>query len=123
GYLSKETQFRCKICPDAVGGVADVACADAWYGDEDGYPSFDEQDGRSLIVTRTEAGDRLVESALAAGALAAEPLDPIEIEKMQPSQARRKRLVLARTAVLPFLLQPRPRLRGLRVLDAARRGP
>ena len=42
GYLSKEVQFRCKICPDAVGGVADIACADAWYGDGDGYPSFDE---------------------------------------------------------------------------------
>jgi coenzyme F420 hydrogenase subunit beta len=120
-FLSKETQFRCKICPDAVGGVADVACADAWYGDEEGYPSFDEQEGRSLIITRTEAGDRLVSAALAAGVLAAEPLDPDEIIKMQPAQARRKRLVLARTAALPLLLQPRPRSAGLRVLEAARR--
>ena len=53
--LSREVQYRCKICPDAVGGVADIAAADAWYGDEGGYPSFDEQEGRSLIVARTEA--------------------------------------------------------------------
>ena len=33
GYLSKAVQFRCKLCPDGVGGAADVACADAWYGD------------------------------------------------------------------------------------------
>ncbi|PZQ55160.1 MAG: hypothetical protein DI570_22480, partial [Phenylobacterium zucineum] len=54
GHLSKEVQFRCKICPDAVGGVADIACADAWYGDDAGYPSFAEQEGRSLIMARTE---------------------------------------------------------------------
>jgi len=122
-HLSKEVQFRCKICPDAVGGVADIACADAWYGDEEGYPSFDEQEGRSLIITRTDAGDRLLESALAKGALSVEPLPIAEIEKMQPSQARRKRLILARTAALPFALQPRPRMQGLQVAAAARRAP
>ena len=121
GHLSKEVQFRCKICPDAVGGVADIACADAWYGDDDGYPSFEEQEGRSLIVTRTAAGDKLLASAMAAGAVAADPLEPGEIDKMQPSQARRKRLVLARTLALPATLQPQPRMTGLGVLQAARR--
>lgn len=121
GHLSKEVQFRCKICPDAVGGVADIACADAWYGDEEGYPSFEEQEGRSLIVSRTEAGERLLDAALAAGALTAEPLDIGEIDKMQPSQARRKRLVLARTAALPLVLQPWPRMTGVQVTEAARR--
>ena len=120
-YLSKEVQFRCKICPDAVGGVADVACADAWYGDDDGYPSFDEAEGRSLIVARTEAGERLLSGAMACGALVAEPLDIGEIDRMQPSQARRKRLVLARVASLPFTLQPWPSMRGLSVLAAAAR--
>lgn len=119
GHLSKEVQFRCKICPDAVGGVADIACADAWYGDDDGYPSFEEQAGRSLIVTRTEAGDRLLESAIAAGAIAAEPLNPDEIEKMQPSQARRKRLILSRMLALPVTLQPWPRMARLQILRAA----
>ena len=122
GHLSKEVQFRCKICPDAVGGVADIACADAWYGDDEGYPSFEEEAGRSLIISRTEVGERLLESALAAGALAADLLEAQEIVKMQPSQARRKRLVLARTAPLPLLLQPTPTMAGLKVLGAARRG-
>jgi coenzyme F420 hydrogenase subunit beta len=121
GYLSKEVQFRCKICPDAIGGVADIACADAWYGDEKGYPKFDEQDGRSLIISRTDAGEQLLRSALQAGAVAGEPLDPAEIDGMQPSQARRKRLVLSRLAALPATLQPAPRMTGLRVAEAARR--
>jgi coenzyme F420 hydrogenase subunit beta len=122
-HLSKEVQFRCKICPDAVGGVADIACADAWYGDEEGYPSFDEQEGRSLIMVRTEAGERLFASAMAEGALSAEPLPMAEIAKMQPAQARRKRLVLARTAALPLVGQPRPRMSGLAVGRAARKAP
>lgn len=119
-HLSKEVQFRCKICPDAVGGVADIACADAWYGDDEGYPSFTEQEGRSLIVTRTEAGERFVDSALAARRIEVEPLPIEEIDKMQPSQANRKRLVLARTSALPLVLQPRPRMRSLKVGEAAR---
>lgn len=122
-HLSKEVQFRCKICPDAVGGVADVACADAWYGDDDGYPSFDEQEGRSLIISRTQAGDGLIESARQAGVLVTEALPVTEIDKMQPSQARRKRLVLSRVAALPITLNPRPRMRGLKVLAAAKLAP
>lgn len=121
GHLSKEVQFRCKICPDAVGGAADIACADAWYGDEDGYPSFDEQEGRSLIITRTEKGDGLLEDARKAGVLSAETLPIAEVDKMQPSQARRKRLVLARTASLPATLNPSPRMGGLKVVAAAMR--
>jgi coenzyme F420 hydrogenase subunit beta len=121
GYLSKEVQFRCKICPDAVGGVADIACADAWYGGESGYPTFEELAGRSLIVSRTTAGEALLRGAVAAGVLSTEPLAIGEIDLMQPSQAARKRLILARTAALAVLLRPRPAMRGLKVMDAGRR--
>lgn len=121
GHLSKEVQFRCKICPDAVGGAADVALADAWYGGEAGYPSFDERDGRSLVVARTRAGEALVRNAVAADALRIEPLDIDEIDLMQPSQARRKRLVAARRAALIATAQPRPDVRGTAVSLAARR--
>jgi coenzyme F420 hydrogenase subunit beta len=122
GHLSKEVQLRCKICPDAIGGVADIACADAWYGDENGFPDFNEQAGRSLIVTRSAAGEKLLADALAAGALTVDPLDVSSIDEMQPAQARRKRLVRARMTALRLTLQPRPRMDGLMVDDAARRG-
>jgi coenzyme F420 hydrogenase subunit beta len=120
GHLSKEVQFRCKICPDAVGGVADVACADAWYGDEDGYPAFEEAEGRSLVIARTEVGQRLLERAVEAGEMEVTPLDPSEIDRMQPGQTRRKRLVLARSLSLPLTLQPVPAMSGLMVARAAR---
>lgn len=120
GHLSKEVQFRCKICPDAVGGTADIACADAWYGGETGYPTFEEQDGRSLIISRSDAGERLLTGAVGAGAIAVEPLAIEEIDLMQPSQARRKRLVAARDAALVVTAQPRVAMGGTFVGAAAR---
>ena len=121
GYLAKEVQFRCKICPDAVGGSADIACADAWYGDDGGYPAFEERDGRSLIVSRTARGEAILDQALSAGALEIEPLAVDEIDKMQPSQALRKSLVRARTAALAATLQPTLDTRGVMAGEAAAR--
>lgn len=121
GYLSKDVQFRCKVCPDAVGGVADVACADAWYGGESGYPTFEEQEGRSLVMTRTVAGMSILDAALAAGALTTEPLAVGEIDLMQPAQARRKRQVAGRLLALAVTLRPTPVMRGLGLGEAARR--
>lgn len=121
--LSKEVQFRCKICPDAVGAAADVACADAWYGDDRGYPSFEEAEGRSLVMARTPAGLTLVDSARAAGQLATEPLAVGEIIKMQPHQARRKRQVLSRLLAMRVVGRPVPAYRGVALREAAAREP
>ncbi len=117
--LSKEVQFRCKICPDAVGGAADVACADAWYGDDRGYPSFDEQDGRSLVIARTPAGLALLDAARAAARIETAPLAMAEIIRMQPHQARRKRQILSRLAAMAVAGRPRPRYRGQQLWQAA----
>ncbi|WP_225206451.1 Coenzyme F420 hydrogenase/dehydrogenase, beta subunit C-terminal domain [Novosphingobium huizhouense] len=122
-HLSREVQFRCKICPDAVGASADIACADAWFGDADGYPTFDEQDGRSLIQARTERGQAFLEDALRAAAVVAEPIDVSAIEAMQPFQARRKRAIRYRVAACKVLGRPVPEMRGTRVAEAARQAP
>lgn len=122
-HLSSAVQARCKICPDGVGGVADVACADAWYGGESGYPQFEEQDGRSLTLTRTPAGEALLASAERAGAVSTSPLALDEIDLMQPGQVRRKRALQARLAGLRVLARPVPRMRGLRIAEAGRRVP
>lgn len=119
-HLSKEVQFRCKVCPDAVGGAADIACADAWYGGESGYPQFEEQDGRSLIMVRSTVGRTLLDKAVAAGRMRAETLDEKEIILMQPAQARRKRLVKARFAAMRLAGRRPPRAKGLLIDEASR---
>ena len=122
GILSKRVQFRCKICPDGTGAFADVVCADAWHGDERGYPCFEEQDGRSLILTRTRMGEDLVRAAEAAGAIRTEPLAAAEILSMQPFQAKRKRMTLSRLAAMAVLGRRLPRFRGLDLGRAALMG-
>ena len=62
-----------------------------------------------------------IEDLIADGAIGAEPLDVGKIDEMQPSQASRKRLILARTAALSATLQPKPAMRGLAVAAAAKR--
>lgn len=93
--LNRHLQFRCKICPDGTGEFADVVCADAWYG-KDGYPDFEERDGRSLILSRTPAGESLVSQAVRAGVISVSGLALEEVDRMQPYQRNRKQMVLGR---------------------------
>ena len=123
-FLSSRVQLRCKICPDATGMTADIVCADAWFGDERGYPLFDEAEGRSLIIARTARGQAVLEAARTARFIETEPATVEDVGRMQPYQARRRRLVLSRVAVLALLGRFYPRYRGLRLVSAARRtGP
>jgi coenzyme F420 hydrogenase subunit beta len=119
GILSKHVQFRCKICPDGTGGFADVACGDAWYADDKGYPLFEESEGRSLIVSRTRKGEDLVRRAIEADYIVAQNLEVAEIAKMQPSQARRKQLVMSRLSAMALVGRIMPRFVGLHLCNAA----
>jgi coenzyme F420 hydrogenase subunit beta len=48
---------RCRVCPDALAELADVSVGDAWLD------RFTGSDGVSDIITRTPAGDSLLEKA------------------------------------------------------------
>lgn len=119
GLLSSTVQFRCKICPDAVGGAADLAFADAWRLDPQGAPSFAEAEGRSLVIARTPPGLELLAAAEAQGRVALAALPIAAIDAMQPAQARRKRLIVARLAALVVTGQQRPDYAGVKVAAAA----
>ncbi len=119
--LSKHVQPRCKICADGTGMSADVVFADAWYGDEAGYPTFDEQDGRSLVLGRTRKGEALIKAAISGGYLATTALDPKDIEAMQPYQLRRTRLALSRIAAMRVAGRHATRFTGLALWRFSRR--
>ncbi len=112
GVLSKHVQLRCKICADGVGMSADLVFADAWYGDAAGYPLFEEAEGRSLVLVRTEKGKALAAAAEAAGQLATHPLPAAEIDAMQPYQLRRTRLTLSRLLAMRATGRPTVRYKG-----------
>lgn len=117
--LRRYVQFRCKICPDGSGGLADIVCADAWYSDENGYPLFDEEEGRSLIITRTVLGEQLVKAAMDNAAIVAEPVSKSDIALMQPSHVIRRRLIASRISAMAVLGNHVPRYKGFNLLRAA----
>jgi coenzyme F420 hydrogenase subunit beta len=108
-----DIQFRCKICPDAIGELADLACPDAWIM-EDGKPVHREADGRNLFIARTEAGERLVAEAAAAGAIAIEPFAPAELEAMHGDHRPRKTEWPARVRALAAEGEPAPSYENFR---------
>jgi coenzyme F420 hydrogenase subunit beta len=119
--LNRHLQFRCKVCPDGTGEFADIVFADAWYGEE-GYPDFEEREGRSLILVRTEEGEQALKAAQDGGYIDTEPLSPQEISKMQPYQETRKRMALARLLAVVLKKGLLPRFAGLRLVRCASEG-
>lgn len=108
--LNRHLQFRCKICPDGTGEFADVTFADAWEESEDGYPSFEERPGESLIITRTTIGQRLVEEAINKNFLAIQQrrITTSLLEKIQPYQAERKKAVIPRLIAMQMMQRQIP---------------
>ena len=101
--LRSHTHKLCIVCPDGIGEQADLVAADAWYGTEDGYPVFEEADGRSLIMTRTPTGRDLLAKAREAGRIECSALDVREIDVMQPGQRKRRRELGLRIAAYRLL--------------------
>lgn len=116
--LGRRLPFRCKICPDGVGELADVVCGDAWHM-QNGMPSFEERPGRSLILARTTVGQHLVEEALAAGFLQASEYDLQDLEVIQPYQKNRRQAIAPRLFALRLVGRPVPQYKGFFLLRNA----
>ena len=82
---------------------------------------FDENDGRSLIVTRTLKGEEMVQAAMAAGYIDADEIRADDIDPMQPGQLNRKTLVLARLLAVRLLGSRQPIFKGQLLRAAASR--
>lgn len=117
GWLGKkwfyDMQFRCKICPDAVGENADVSAPDGWIV-RDGKPLYDEAPGRNIAIARTERGERLLDAAVRAGFLELAPMTVRELEAMHANHPPRKMGGPVQLAVLRVLRQPSLRAPGYR---------
>ena len=109
--LGKRLQFRCKICPDGVGELADVVCGDAWHIKE-GLPSFEEKPGQSLILARTAKGRQLLKDSEIAGYLKTQEFDLQILGTIQPYQKNRRRAIAPRLLALWLMRKPLPRYEG-----------
>jgi coenzyme F420 hydrogenase subunit beta len=104
---SYDIQFRCKICPDAIGELADVSCPDGWVMDG-GRPIHEEAPGVNLLIARTERGERLVADAAAAGAIELAPFAIDQLDAMHGDHLPRKLENPARIAALRIMGEPTP---------------
>jgi coenzyme F420 hydrogenase subunit beta len=116
--LGKRLQLRCKICPDSVGELADISFGDAWHI-KNGRPSFDESPGRTLILVRSERGQKFFNAACDSGFLEVEtfPIDQLAI--IQPYQINRKMSLLPRLLALRLSGCPTPRFEGFHLVRMA----
>ena len=117
---SYDIQFRCKICPDAIGELADVACPDGWIM-EDGKPLHREAPGVNIAIARTEAGRGLVQRAAAAGALTPDSFQLKDMYAMHGDHLDRKLGYPARNLGLALAGQPRLIVRNYRARAAVMR--
>jgi coenzyme F420 hydrogenase subunit beta len=116
-----DIQFRCKICPDAIGELSDVSCPDSWVM-VDGKPIHEEAPGANLFIARTAAGERLVAAAAAAGAIELEPFTIEELDRQHADHVTRKIENPARVRALGMEGEPEPsfaRFRADRMVELA----
>ncbi|CAM5403192.1 Coenzyme F420 hydrogenase OS=Stutzerimonas stutzeri OX=316 GN=CXK95_16365 PE=4 SV=1 [Stutzerimonas stutzeri] len=111
--LNRHLQTRCKICRTASAS-SPISSADGWEGDEKGYPSFEERDGNSLILIRTDKGRELFRNAEADGVVQAEAFDTAGIFAIRPFQYYRRTTILPRLWAMKLLMLKNAQLQGLR---------
>lgn len=107
GILQKHRQWRCHVCADHTGEMADVAVGDPWY-----RPTGDDP-GRSLVLVRTETGRAAVRRAVEAGVLTLEPVGPETLPASQMNLLRTRGSVWGRRVALRAALLPTPRFKGM----------
>ena len=121
--LGPTTQWRCKVCPDGVGESADIVAADYWQVDGRGYPMFNEGDGTSALIARTERGADVIRAAAAAGIIHIEIAEMDSLAAVQPLQRDRRSFLAAR--ILGSILAGRatPVFRGFGLIRLSLRHP
>lgn len=116
--------YRCKICPDGTGEAADIVAADTWPGATPTVQRMASDPGTNVVITRTLAGERLLDSAVGSGHLElGAPATIADLDMWQPHQVVKKQASWARqmgrrvAGAVPIAID------GLRSTELARSQP
>lgn len=88
-YLGKDIHFRCKICPDSIGTIADISVGDSWLT-ENGKVVFNDKPGISCVLVHTETGKQLMDVMDQSRAVVLEPLTETYLNLIQPNHIRKR---------------------------------
>ena len=106
--LQKHREWRCHVCADHTGELADVSVGDPWY-----RPVQPGEPGRSLVLVRTEAGRRMIREACEHGYLQLERVPASVLPASQTHLLRSKGATWGRSLVSRFLMGAAPRYPGM----------
>lgn len=111
---------RCLLCPDQTNELADLSFGDAWLPEVLGADRI----GTSIVISRSEEGERLLERASVNGYIVLKKISAAEVIRSQwRALLRKKREIAAQNFIfkvlgknIPFydLVYPKPRPRAYR---------
>lgn len=107
GFVQAYRPYRCYLCPDATGELADISCGDAWYRE-----IKDDDSGYSIVLVRNEKGKRIVNEAIKAGYLTMERAEPKILPLSQKGMPIKRGAVWGRIFVLKAFGLPVPKYVG-----------
>lgn len=111
-FLQAYRPWSAQLWPDGTGELADISCGDPWYEEPDGVnPGF------SLVVVRTERGEKIIQAAIEAGYLHLKPAEPWKLFKSQQGLISKKGAVWGRLLVMRMLGIPVPRYDGYHLFE------
>ena len=117
GRLTKHRPFRCNLCPDGLGRLADISCGDAWHR----YSGQDDNPGLSLVLVRTRRGQEIVRQARDAGYLSLRPSSTWAVKEAQKNLLERRREIYGRLLAMKLLRIPTPRFTGFSLAEEWRK--
>lgn len=106
GFLQKYRPYRCYLCPDGTGELADISCGDPWYREDRNNPGY------SLILIRTERGREIFHSAMEAGYVKAARVDPTCLPMSQPGFPAKRGAIWGRLLAMKMFGIPIPEYNG-----------
>jgi coenzyme F420 hydrogenase subunit beta len=112
-----DAPWRCKVCPDQIGEVADLSVPDGWLLADDGTPLHEEAPGVNVVFERTARGSELVAAAVAAGFLELDRLSERDFACMHADHRGYRLGEPGRLAGLREAGAAEPRVEGYRLAE------
>ena len=110
--LQKKRQWRCHVCADHTGELADISVGDPWYRSiEPG------EVGSSLLVVRTKRGQRILQEAIKKGYVVVERRSLSTLQGSQENLLRARGSIWGRLWALKLMGVAYPRYPGLKLFS------
>ena len=114
--LGRDIMKMCRFCLDGIGEQADISCGDAWHLNEKNEPDFSEGEGRNVIFTRTEKGQKIIEKMSSDQCIHTEPMKREELKFIQLYQWERRATMLDKIFALKLFRKPVPKYSLMQLL-------